>query len=347
MERTALAELPNASLLRSCVVDDHVPTVRAWSPDGAAWCVRRAWRTDRWMAARVDDDACACAIPRVANGNGVRVDDVRAALKRTLELTGLTDARYLDDAGCRALLRELEAELDLRERMARAFDAYKDGRIRSDMCRAAMLYKHGGYYFDDDLVAVRDVTRVLHPQTRFASVTTVRMFGNAPGLFNAFVAAAPRHPVLEHALRLHTRWPHMTAAEQRRVTRGVPLRPNIGTVLLRDALRAHLGDAAAFAAERGGQTVADVQLLREVPLIAEDSYNTTGLCVLCESTHACNFAVADVPSGEIVFKSRGAVRGTNLACPLFCEDAACVAPPRAPPPPPRQRLWRWRKELRT
>ena len=325
--------VPATVALHSCAAADA--TWRVWGRNGTApvhWCVALPWRTAEWRVL-LADATCPCVVPRRLSMTGVQ--DMRRApgpvgdnVRRTVATLGFDDVAFYTDADCLRLLRDLETTDDFRNvPLARSFLALQDGRIRSDVCRLAMLWREGGYYMDNDLVPLADVTRYLLPQTQFATVTTVRMFGNAPGMFNAFLAASPRHPVVDRALRLHAAWTTATATERRRFTRGVAL-PNIGTVLLRDAVRTVVGDDATFACERTGQCAPDVQLFREVLLDRDSEYNATGLCVMCDATHACNFAVADVASGDIVFKSRVAARGTS-PCPLRCPDSKCV-----PHPPP-------------
>lgn len=324
----------------SCHTPD-IGTVRVWSAGSSApafdVCATRVWRTDDWRLAP-GGDACPCTIPYrvsftgkidVRKAQGTMGDNVR----NTIAMLGFRDVAFYTDDMCVTLLRTMEktAHEFRGVPLLQAFTFHKlDGRVRSDVCRLAALWDRGGYYFDNDLVLLDDsVVRRVAPTTTFATVTTVRwLFDNPPGLFNAFLACAPRHPVVRSALILHARWPKMTVDETRRVTRSTA-GPNIGTVLLRDALRSVAGDAAVFECERTGYCGGGVQLFREVALEPEGEYAAPGLCVMCDVTHACNFAVADVPSGDVFLKSR--VAAADVPCPTRCAPAAPCVKPRAVP----------------
>lgn len=293
-----------------CAAED-VQTYRGWNESGGVACVTRPWRTSDWIYT----DECACAIPRLALFNGPRALNVESILRTTR----LERHLHLQDRECLQLLAELEREWrDVN--LTGSFVGYADGRIRSDMCRLAMLWRHGGFYFDDDLVPLVDVTQHLHPAADFVSGTTVRMFGNRPGILNAFIASIPRHPILRTGLYEHARWFDMSPKERVRRVGTMP-KPNIGTVLLRDAVRRHVGDDALFETERTGAILGGVQLYREIPLIHEDSYRTRNLCVLCVAEHQCNFAIADVLTGEVLFKMR---KAQGVECPVFCGDQTCI-----------------------
>jgi hypothetical protein len=295
--------------VRTCAAVDG--KFRAWNATHQV-CILKPWRVSSWLAV---EDACECRIPRLAlfNSKGPLEGDLLRNTERTRNLTGLPFI-FHTDAQCRRLLAELEQELGS---LVVGFDSYTDGRIRSDMCRLAMLWRYGGFYFDNDIQPLVDVTQRISSRARFVTSTSAQLFGNPPGFFQAFVASEPRHPILSKALALHGRWPVMTVERKRC---GESSRPNIGTVLLRDAARAH---ADVLLAERTGRTVDGVQLFRELPLT--DAYNTSGLCVTCTPHHHCNFCVADPRTGEVLFKSRFAHEGAP--CATWCQTAGCVPAP--------------------
>lgn len=140
---------------------------------------------------------------------------------------------FWDDTQCRTMLGSIRAELAVR------FDGEPDGRLRSDMCRLAQLYKHGGYYFDLDIVPRFDVRSILAPGTTFATCLTNDWIDfNPDGFFQAFLAATPEHPVILRAMLLHLEW-YQSVDEHdlpsiMHVTNGRK-KANVGTVLLRDA----------------------------------------------------------------------------------------------------------------
>lgn len=64
------------------------------------------------------------------------------------------------------------------------------GKYKADICRIAALYVKGGYYFDVDMGTVNAVR--LDHNVAFA---TAKSYDGA-GLYNSFIAAAPKHPIL-------------------------------------------------------------------------------------------------------------------------------------------------------
>jgi hypothetical protein len=303
-----------------------------------------------WLHSAIDDAARADdgAIPRVALFNH-RVNLLlelvpslhagEAALRRnvlrTLNVTGMR-AVFYDDAQCRALLADLEAEWELRW-LAESFDRSPDGRIRSDMCRLAMLWRFGGYYFDTDMLVLRNVSEYVYPFTRFATCKATSVFANPKGFFQSFVASVPRHPMLRRALVEHVRWFDTVragdAARIRRVTGG-SRKPNLGTVFLRDAHEGMEGYRETVRIEHVGFSYRSrMQLFMEASLRDVDEHvNRSGLCVPCEVTDPCGFAVYDPVSGDVLFKSRIVNYDNHAPCQTHCDDTVplCVrSAPRA------------------
>ena len=136
----------------------------------------------------------------------------------------------------------------------------------------------------------------------------------------------PHHPIVGRALQLHAKWPRASDAHRTRVTRSVQS-PNIGTVLLRDAARAELGDADVFEMERTGDVVGDVQLFREIVLDIGGAYDAGTLCVLCDTTNHCNFAVGDPRTGRLLQNARVHARQLRVPPALRCDEHVrpCVA----------------------
>jgi len=117
----------------------------------------------------------------------------RANIKNTLMVNhpGIRWFFY-DDPACRQTVARVHSE-----KLAKHFDEEQHGPYKSDMCRLAMLYEKGGYYFDNDFEALKDV-RTIVPDT--ASLSTVIQFRGDQHIFQGFLAAAPGHPVLMAAL---------------------------------------------------------------------------------------------------------------------------------------------------
>ena len=247
-------------------------------------------------------------------------------INNTLKLTGLTSHHFYNETQCQTTMEELQNRLGIQNLRA-SYNRYEDGRIRSDMCRLGMLWIHGGFYFDNDIVTLRNVRDVISQDTEFASCTTAPYFKNPPGLFQAFVATRSQHPVVERALRYHVEWFRWVDAKDtqriRHVTGEVRVRPNIGTVLLRDAMVDHYGEGTVKHAERtGSANGGTIRLFREMPLSQSDhAYALEHLCIWCTNfLDPCNFAVVDVYTGMVLFKSRIADQATRSLCPVYCAN---------------------------
>jgi hypothetical protein len=75
------------------------------------------------------------------------------------------------------------------------------------------LYEHGGYYFDNDFEVVTDVRSIIPPG---ASISTIMALTDrsTPSIgldgrldvFQSFLAAAPKHPVIKAAMDFTLRW---------------------------------------------------------------------------------------------------------------------------------------------
>ena len=91
---------------------------------------RRNLLTAAWITLRLDERAMMLNV------------------QRTIALHPATKVKFFDDSQCREALARHER---LGNALAGYFDSEPDGRLRSDMCRLAML-RDGGYYFDTDLV---------------------------------------------------------------------------------------------------------------------------------------------------------------------------------------------------
>jgi hypothetical protein len=93
-----------------------------------------------------------------------------------------------NDTMCRALLQKVEPLLVV------YFDEEQLGMYRGDVCRTAILYMFGGYYFDLDLEVITPV--LLKDSVTFATVTVA----DENSVFQAFLAGAPKHPIFRKAL---------------------------------------------------------------------------------------------------------------------------------------------------
>jgi hypothetical protein len=96
---------------------------------------------------------------------------------------------YYTDQDCLQLLQEVEP------RLVSPFQNETFGAYKSDICRAAALYKTGGHYHDNDLVTVQVPT--LADYVEF-SAPTVGEYNLE--YFQAYFAVATVHPIIKHTL---------------------------------------------------------------------------------------------------------------------------------------------------
>lgn len=116
-----------------------------------------------------------------------RVDAVRGIV----EVNGPTSVRYLNDADCQEAMRLTyhEIGLDLRPK----YSSTEEYMYKSDYCRAAYLYIHGGYYWDTDLVTTdQRIIDLIRDDTDLAVPYSAHQGEVNP----AFLATVPRHPLL-------------------------------------------------------------------------------------------------------------------------------------------------------
>ena len=150
-------------------------------------------------------------------------------IQRTLKIVEPYKVIFYSDDDCHYLLGELEDEWNMKA-LQNTYVMLLDGRIKSDMCRLAMLWKYGGFYFDNDIFLLQDLTKNILPTTEFVTCKTTTLIRNTPGFFQAFIGSIPRNKVLKQALYYHTTWVStvmmQNEIEIERVTLGVK-KPNL------------------------------------------------------------------------------------------------------------------------
>ena len=140
--------------------------------------------------------------------------------------------RLYTDADCVQLLHEQSRPV-----LLHAFKHEKYAPFASDICRAAVLYKHGGMYLDNDLVPVH-TTALEGALVRHTFVSMAELADG--GVCNAVVATAPRHPVLRAQLDFmaaHYQGVYGHAIEVTKVVRPLHHKNGlVGPASLRDAV---------------------------------------------------------------------------------------------------------------
>ena len=109
-------------------------------------------------------------------------------------LWGEPNVRFLDDDACRAVIKRIKHKL------VPHFDKEPQGKYEADVCRVAALYEEGGYYFDIDIAVIEPLA--LDADVGFSTAFEAPISLHETNLFQAFLATAPRHPILKEALRI-------------------------------------------------------------------------------------------------------------------------------------------------
>lgn len=177
--------------------------------------------THRWNLLEQDPEA----IPDVDDDERQELHALRDNVRNTtIPLHPGARVRFLTDADCRASLRRMplsttarrrnnnnETNHDdettttttsLQERLVHHFDHEPQGMFKADLCRGAAVYETGGLYLDVDLGVRLNLFTVLNTTTEFATVKVHRQSQYRGAFFQAFVAAAPHHPVLRRYVEL-------------------------------------------------------------------------------------------------------------------------------------------------
>jgi len=137
-----------------------------------------------------------------------------------------------DDQQCRTALNKLP--MKEAHGLADDFDKEEVGMIKSDLCRLVMLYNTGGYYFDTDIAPLAALQKALDPRATFVTVKMSGISGGGKGLFQAFMATTPRHPVIKIAMLKFKAWYDLywTPGQNQKLLRWDTNFGNIGTALV-------------------------------------------------------------------------------------------------------------------
>jgi len=125
--------------------------------------------------------------------------------------------------------------------LAEAYEHENYGPFKSDMCRMAALYESGGFYMDNDLYV--ESGNVIHTvekvKAKFASVVEM----SDGGIFQAFLASTPKHPVVAESLtRMAKHYAGTYELKSHRL---------VGPCTLRDAIEALPAESIYLFAEVG------------------------------------------------------------------------------------------------
>tara|TARA_B100000482_G_scaffold172942_1_gene140642 strand:+ start:1301 stop:2632 length:1332 start_codon:yes stop_codon:yes gene_type:complete len=233
-------------------------------------------------------------------------------INRISNITNINNIIFFDDTECLKLILKLE-EMWGMQNLSDSYTSNTDGRIKSDMCRLAMLHEFGGFYFDNDIFLVENILEYISPMTEFVTCKTTDIFKNPSGFFQAFIGSTPQHELLKKALFYHALY-YLHLRNQT-----IQSKPNVGTVLLRDAF-------VYFHGELFTKRLANIgfSYKKRMQLFVEDSVNMkidtipSNICHSCDITQLCDFGVFDPQTERLVFKSRIFNNIENITCPVYC-----------------------------
>ncbi|CAE7526269.1 unnamed protein product, partial [Symbiodinium necroappetens] len=173
--------------------------------------------------------------------------------------------------------------------------------VKSDICRLAMMYTLGGYYFDTDILVTPELKAQIAPETTFATVRAAAAL--SASFFQAFLAASQKHPLMELALKEFKDWydklrtPGVNEAQMRvSVAQG-----NIGTGLLRKAYDNWSRDGPMPKVSHPGGHVS--QFFEETPINWLPRAQYPGL-LPGHSGFICDYAVVNKLTNKVVLYSR-------------------------------------------
>eukprot|EP00439_Symbiodinium_sp_Y106_P021305 s5086_g2.t1 len=161
------------------------------------------------------------------------------------------------------------------------FASEQVGMVKSDICRLAMMYTLGGYYFDTDILVTPELKAQIAPETTFA---TVRAAGSLSAtFFQAFLAPLRLEEFKAWYDKL--RAPGVNQAQLRVSTAN----GNIGTALLRQAYDKWSQNGPTPKVSHPGGLFASQLELRLLP---------------GHSGFICDYAVVNKPTSKVVLYSR-------------------------------------------
>jgi len=111
--------------------------------------------------------------------------------------------RWLGDDTCHHYIKE-----HYDEELLKFFDTASPGCYRGDICRAAVLYREGGFYADVDVQMAVPLEDIVDGNTTFTSVHSIN-----GDIFNGLLAVVPKSEIMAETLHEIRKW-HRNAAER-------------------------------------------------------------------------------------------------------------------------------------
>lgn len=119
--------------------------------------------------------------------------DIRENVQKLRSLNPDLEVVWYGNHKCEELMKSFADP-----RFEQRFESLSSGMYKSDLCRAAYLYRNGGFYSDLDVAMEKPFQELVTPETSFMAAHEA---GNATNLLNALMGTAPNHPILQRTLQ--------------------------------------------------------------------------------------------------------------------------------------------------
>lgn len=123
-------------------------------------------------------------------------DSMASLVKEVKEMNPDYEYNFYDDADCRQFLEQHFGAV-----YANAFDSLSSGAYKCDFWRYAVLYVYGGVYMDLDMKPEVPLKEIIDPKNTLVTVVD-KTTRNLTGIYQAFIACTPGHPVMLTSLQL-------------------------------------------------------------------------------------------------------------------------------------------------
>lgn len=123
-------------------------------------------------------------------------DSMASLVKEVKEINPDYEYNFYDDADCRQFLEQHFGAV-----YANAFDSLSSGAYKCDFWRYAVLYVYGGVYMDLDMKPEVPLKEIIDPKNTLVTVVD-KTTRNLTGIYQAFIACTPGHPVMLTSLQL-------------------------------------------------------------------------------------------------------------------------------------------------
>lgn len=123
-------------------------------------------------------------------------DAMARLVQETKEMNPEYEYIFYDDTDCRQFLEQHFGAV-----YANAFDSLSSGAYKCDFWRYAVLYVYGGVYMDLDMKLEVPLRQIIDPKNTLVTVVDKTTL-NLTGIYQAFVACTPGHPVMLTSLQL-------------------------------------------------------------------------------------------------------------------------------------------------